>query len=102
MNNQYSAPKEDSRCICAVKSILFTTSRLSSATPQRHCVFDSQPVCADWIHGAVAGWRGPNLTETPDLVPFDQPQQGVLLQLRVAEQEAEQEGRGSQEERLQG
>lgn len=32
------------------------------------------------IHSAVAGWRGPNLTETPDLVPFYQPQQGVLLQ----------------------
>lgn len=34
---------------------------------------------ADMIHDAVAGWRGPNLSETPDLVPFDQPQQGELL-----------------------
>lgn len=58
-----------------------TASRICSITPQRLCVFDSTPVSADWIHDAVAGWRGPNLTETPDLVPFDQPQQGVLLQL---------------------
>lgn len=53
-------------------------------------------VSADWIHDAVAGWRGPNLTETPDLVPFDQPQQGVLLQLHVAAQErARREGWGA-------
>lgn len=56
-------------------------------TPQRLCVFDSTLGSADWIHDAVAGWRGPNLTETPDLVPFDQPQQGVLLQLQEAERE---------------
>lgn len=49
--------------------------------PQHCCAFASTPLCAD----AVAGWRGPNLTETPDLVPFDQPQQGVLLQLHDPE-----------------
>lgn len=58
-------------------------------TPQRRCAFASTPLCAD----AVAGWRGPNLTETPDLVPFDQPQQGVLLQLNDPER-AREGGRG--------
>lgn len=43
------------------------------------------------IHDAVAGWRGPNLSETPDLVPFDQPQQGELLQLQEAKQERRRE-----------
>lgn len=59
-------------------------ARECSLRAQRRCLFDSTTVClsADWIHDAVAGWRGPNLTETPDLVPFDQPQQGVLLQLQ--------------------
>lgn len=29
------------------------------------------------FHGAVAGWKGPNLSETPDLVPFYQQLQRV-------------------------
>ena len=61
-------------------------------------LWDATPVCADWIHDAVAGWRGPNLTETPDLVPFDQPQQGVLLQLQEAEPERAVEEAEEEEE----
>lgn len=39
---------------------------------------------AGWIHGAVAGWKGPNLSQTPDLVPFYQQLRRVSEDRRVS------------------
>lgn len=42
-------------------------------------------VCvAGWSHGAVAGWKGPNLSQTPDLVPFYQQLRRVCEHRRIS------------------